>query len=141
LALKRKRKVIDTELYQFVDDMLEARTLDTNRCDEKVLARTITDILGEVGVLRSGVDRGKAREMIWDIIKAIVAAAAGSTALHVYHVLSNMNPAAQAIAGDKVREEGWLASRSSVTNATPFFAEPVTPKDLFKLMFHLAGPI
>lgn len=144
LALARKGKVIDAELHRLVDDMLEAKTLDADRGYDlylKVLARTITDILGEVGMLRRDIDSDKVREILWAIMKGIVGAAAGSSALALYHMLSNMDVTGQARAAAEVYEETWRATKDSVTDATPLFAGPIAPRNLFGLLFHVAGPL
>jgi hypothetical protein len=166
LALTRKGKAIDAELHRLVDDMLEARmlesrTLDTDRGHDlqrmlkarmldadrdhdlhlKVLARAITDILGEIGMLRRDIDSSKVHEILWAIVKGIVGAAAGSSALALYRILSSMDPSGQARAAAKVYEETWRATKDSVMDATPLFAEPIAPRNLFGLLFHLAGPL
>jgi hypothetical protein len=149
LALTRKRKVIDAELHGLVDDMLaarmlEARSLDVHRDHElhlKVLARAITDILGEIGMLRRDIDSSKVHEILWAIVKGIVGAAAGSSALALYHMLSTMSPTGQAQAAAEVYDETWRATKDSVMDATPLFAEPIAPRNLFSLLFHLAGPL
>jgi hypothetical protein len=161
LALTRKGKVIDAELHRLVDDMLAARMLDVDRDHDlqrmlaarmldvdrdhylylKVLARALTDILGEIGMLRRDINSSKVHEILWVIVKGIVGAAAGSSALALYHMLSTMNPSGQARAAAEVYEETWRATKDSVMDATPLFAEPIAPRDLFSLLFHLAGPL
>jgi len=141
LGVNAKRKVIDADVRWIIDDMLEARFLNADHesaHDLRVIARSTTDILRDLGLLRANIDTGKVREILWTIMKGIIAAAAGSGAMALYHMLSSMDVTGQARAAAQVYEEAWSANRESIHQATSMFAEPVDPRGLFGLLFHLS---
>lgn len=140
-GVKVRRRIANGEMRWIIDDMLEARLLNAggeSRRDLKLIARATTDVLKDLGVLRPEIDTGKVREILWTIMKGIIGAAAGSGAMALYHILSTMDVSGQARAAAQVYDDAWSANRDSVQQASSLFAEPIPPKAIFGLLFHLS---
>lgn len=143
LGIKAKRKSFDVELRWIIDDMMEAKFLNSKdrQRDLKVVAHAATDVLDDLGLLRTDLSNSKVREILWTIMKGIIGAAAGSGALALYRMFSTMDPSAQADAAAQIHDKAWSDNKERIEQATSLFAEPLDPRRIFELLFHLSRPL
>jgi hypothetical protein len=136
LLLQIKIRKVTVNFLTLFDEMLAARIQAENR-NVQIVARATIDILTEIGMLSGHDDKNKTQELIWEIIKTIVAAITTSGALHLFGLL---HPTAASDGTRIIKEESRLASEALITRAVPYFEEPFNVRDeLFKLMFEIAS--
>lgn len=144
LGVKIKRKSLNLEWHWVIDDIVEAKFLiykDKSPRDLAFVSHVATDIFEDLGLLRTDVSKSKVREILWTIMKGIVGAAAGSGALALYHMLSNLDVTGQQKAAAKVYEAAWSANKESIEKASSLFAEQIEPREIFKLLSRFSRPL